>query len=77
LQAAGGVTARPETARFPWEAVLAFGLGRLRLLPASFWALSLPEFAAMAGISPAGGFAIARRRLEQMMTQFPDGGTNG
>lgn len=69
--------AGPSGERFPWEAVLAFGLGRLRLSPDRFWALTLPEFSALAGL--AGGFraGIARRRLDDLMTMFPDGGRNG
>lgn len=61
-----------ERAFFPWASVIRFGLGRLRLNPDAFWALSLPELAALAG----GGEAPAhttRHRLAALMARFPDG----
>lgn len=50
---------------------MTLGLSRLRLLPDVFWALSLPELAAMAGAfgHPAG---LLRREVEALMTRFPD-----
>ncbi|MGL3606471.1 rcc01693 family protein [Rhizobium sp. G187] len=69
MRAAGGdrVRARP----FPWEAAMTLGLHRLRLSPQVFWALTLPELAAMAG-GPDRSAAISRRDVEALMARFPD-----
>lgn len=48
---------------------MALGLSRLRLPPDVFWALTLPELAAMAG-GPRGG--MTRDGLEALMRRFPD-----
>ena len=76
MRAAGGLKAGPAAERFPWGAILAFGLGRLRLNVRDFWALTLPEFTAMTGF-PVGSLAPARKRLDDLMTLFPDGGKDG
>lgn len=76
MRAAGGLKAGPAAERFPWDAILCFGLGRLRLNSRDFWALTLPEFAAMTGF-PGLSFAPARKRLDDLMTMFPDGGKHG
>ena len=60
---------------FPWEAVMAIGLGVLRLDPEVFWAMTLREFdAALAGAS--GRFSAEpsfdRARLIALMQRFPD-----
>jgi uncharacterized phage protein (TIGR02216 family) len=56
---------------FPWGAALHFGLGRLRLAPDAFWALTTAELLALAGgLTPAE--APDRRRLEQLMHDWPD-----
>jgi uncharacterized phage protein (TIGR02216 family) len=61
--------ARPQP--FPWGAALHFGLGRLRLAPDGFWALTPRELLALAGgLAPAA--APDRRHLEQMMHAWPD-----
>lgn len=63
---------RPERALFPWASVIRFGLGRLRLPPTAFWALSLPELVALIGAQ--GGAELAtRERLTALMALFPDG----
>jgi len=70
LRAAGG---EPATVRaFPWEAVLDAGLCRLRLHPNVFWALSLVEFAAMAGAFAPGSVRLSRAGLERLMRDYPD-----
>ncbi|PWW02217.1 putative phage protein (TIGR02216 family) [Hoeflea marina] len=59
-------------AAFPWAAILGFGLGRLRLPPTQFWALSLPELAALAGPPVAAPAVTGRADLARLMRQFPD-----
>jgi hypothetical protein len=41
--AGGGAVTKQERALFPWASAIRFGLGRLRLSPRTFWALSLPS----------------------------------
>jgi uncharacterized phage protein (TIGR02216 family) len=48
--AGGGAVTKQERALFPWASAIRFGLGRLRLSPRTFWALSLPEFVALIGV---------------------------
>lgn len=61
--------ARPQP--FPWGAALHFGLGLLRLAPASFWLLTPRELMALTGGMrlPA---APDRVRLTELMNQWPD-----
>ena len=63
----------------PWEALIAFGLGRLRLPPDQFWALSFLEFRALLPAGPAAGLntTIARVTLENLVKRYPDGDPNG
>jgi hypothetical protein len=42
----------------------------LRLAPATFWSLSLPEWRAL--LQPPRAQALARNDLEQLMTLYPD-----
>jgi hypothetical protein len=49
LSAAGGDKVQAR-APFPWDEAMAFGLGRLRLSPHSFWAMTPRELAAGAEI---------------------------
>lgn len=53
---------------------MALGLGRLRLAPGDFWALSLCEWRALVEghFGPAAP-AMARAGLEQLMKEYPDG----
>jgi uncharacterized phage protein (TIGR02216 family) len=61
--------ARPQP--FPWGAALHFGLGRLRLVPAHFWAMSPRELIAMTGgMRPAE--APTRDQLTALMDEWPD-----
>ncbi|MCZ8375035.1 MAG: phage tail assembly chaperone [Beijerinckiaceae bacterium] len=56
-----------------WGELLAFGLGRLRLSPDAFWAMSLPEFRAAAlGLFGPPAFPPDRAALDALMRQFPD-----
>ncbi|MGX1309349.1 putative phage protein (TIGR02216 family) [Amorphus suaedae] len=50
---------------FPWTEAMRFGLGRLGLAPAAFWAMSLPEL--MAALPPAGAAAGETRRLRALI----------
>jgi uncharacterized phage protein (TIGR02216 family) len=51
------------------------GLGLLRLSPSAFWAMSMPEFTAVAstllGHSP-GADAPSRFALSELMQRYPD-----
>lgn len=60
---------------FPWDDVMAFGLGTLRLPPREFWAMTPREMAAAhAGVSGRGvGTALGREGLERLMALHPDG----
>ncbi|WP_421779126.1 phage tail assembly chaperone [Hoeflea sp.] len=51
--------------------MIRFGLGRLRLPPETFWALSLPELVALTGGGSNSGHAT-RSDLQQLMARFPD-----
>ncbi len=65
----------PEPAPFPWKAALQAGLCRLRLDPATFWAMTPVELAIAAGVDGhAGGGAPGRQALEALMLRFPDRG---
>jgi uncharacterized phage protein (TIGR02216 family) len=60
-------------AGFPWDAIMAFGLGRLRLSPEAFWAMTPREMAsAMAAVLPRTT-APGRAALAELMDRFPDG----
>ncbi|WP_332716964.1 rcc01693 family protein [Pelagibacterium mangrovi] len=60
---------------FPWDEVMAFGLGTLRLSPREFWAMTPREMAAAhAGVSGRGVSApLGREGLERLMALHPDG----
>ncbi len=57
---------------FPWDMAMAVGLGRLRLDPRVFWALSVREFAAVAGLIGEGSGSLTRPVLAGLMQRFPD-----
>lgn len=56
---------------FPWEALMRFGLGELRLAPRDFWAMTLPELRAAIGARGAQP-APTRDALDELMRRFPD-----
>ncbi|HTT98969.1 MAG TPA: phage tail assembly chaperone [Rhizomicrobium sp.] len=58
---------------FSWQLVLELGLGALRLAPAIFWAMSLPEWRAALSRLPKRAAPLARSDLEHLMKEFPDG----
>jgi uncharacterized phage protein (TIGR02216 family) len=68
----------PEPAPFPWKAALQAGLCRLRLDPATFWAMTPVELAIAVGVhGHGGGGAPGRQALEALMLRFPDRSGDG
>ncbi len=58
---------------FPWQQIMSFGFGLLRLSPAQFWQLSLPELkAAIDCYRPNEQPSITRQWLVDAMQQHPD-----
>ena len=55
---------------FPWAAMMAMGLGTLRLSPRDFWAATPREIAA--AFPKPHGAALPRGVLERLLEQFPD-----
>ncbi|WP_299870608.1 rcc01693 family protein [uncultured Hoeflea sp.] len=62
---------KPERAFFPWASVIRFGLGRLRLPPEAFWALSLRELMVLLD-NQAALDTTTRQGIEALMARFPD-----
>lgn len=61
------------TRALPWHALMAAGLGRLRLAPACFWAMTPREFLAALGHGATTGAApIRRETLQALMAAYPD-----
>ncbi len=56
---------------FPWAAAMAFGLGRLRLAPSAFWAMTPRELAAAASAF-ARPAAPTPDDLAALIACFPD-----
>ena len=62
----------------PWAALMTFGLVRMRLSPATFWALSLTEFRLMAApLAPLRLAVPDRTELEALAQRYPDGDRHG
>lgn len=60
-------------AAFPWDEVLAFGLGVLRWPPDVLWAATPREIAAAAaGLAPVRAEAPGRDAMAALMAAFPD-----
>ena len=62
----------------PWERLMAFGFGQLRLDPEHFWSMTLREVeAAIANVCGNAHRigAPARQRFEALMQSHPDTGT--
>jgi uncharacterized phage protein (TIGR02216 family) len=58
---------------FPWRVAMAFGLGRLRLPPEAFWAMTPRELALAAeGMSGRIGAPLGRHTLNELMNRYPD-----
>lgn len=65
---------------FPWKAVMAAGLGPMRLSPKDFWSMTPREFAAALDRSAFSGSPFRRAELHALMRDYPDRkeqGTNG
>lgn len=59
---------------FPWREAMAFGLGRLRLPPAVFWAMTPRELALAAeGVNGRRAPPLGRGALDELMQRYPDG----
>lgn len=60
----------------PWAEMMAFGLGVLRLGPATFWGMTIPEFKAAAR-GQRGEFGVVEpitpHAFAALMQRFPDG----
>lgn len=66
--------AAASPAAFPWDAAIGFGLGRLRLSPRDFWAMTPVELAAAWRALAGGnvGQAPDRAALTALMERYPD-----
>ena len=60
------------SAPFPWDQVMAFGLGTLRMDPAAFWRATPRELLALAG--PSRPLPPDRTGLLALLERFPDRG---
>lgn len=63
-------------APFPWKAVMAAGLGRMRLAPKDFWSMTPRELAAVLDPAPLIGPAPNRSDLALLMRAYPDNKEN-
>lgn len=62
------------SAGFPWREAMAFGLGRLALPPAQFWAMTPRELALAAeGVAGRRALPLGRAALDTLMQRYPDG----
>lgn len=60
-------------AAFPWDEVMAFGLGRLAWAPEQFWAATPREIAAaLRAHGGAGSEPTKRSTLSALMAAYPD-----
>ena len=65
--------AEESVAAFPWDEVMAVGLGVLKFSPQDFWRMTPREFArAIAPMTAAPVPPIGRAGLVALMRQFPD-----
>jgi uncharacterized phage protein (TIGR02216 family) len=56
-----------------WQALMRTGLGRLRMAPETFWAMSPREFAAaVEGATGRQAAPMGRGRLLELMAAHPD-----
>ena len=59
-----------------WDGLMRVGLGLLRLPPDVFWGMTPRELGRAlegAGLVPAGGPALRRGDLDDLIARFPDG----
>jgi uncharacterized phage protein (TIGR02216 family) len=58
---------------FPWEAIMTFGLGTLKLPPDEFWRSTPLEIsAALRAFSNVVSAPPSRKQFEEIMARFPD-----
>lgn len=57
---------------FPWDEVMAFGLGRLKLSSKAFWAMTPRELVAAMSAYAGPVAAPERSALAKLMNRFPD-----
>lgn len=64
-----------EVRQFPWDEVIALGLGLLRLAPRDFWSMTPREFSLVLRIldRDRAGSTPTRAALATLMQMFPDG----
>lgn len=61
---------------FPWEEVIGFGLGTLRLAPDAFWRMTVRELGqALKAVRGHLAAPLARSDLAALMARFPDTAT--
>lgn len=58
--------------RFDWAALMRVGMAELGLRPAEFWNLTPAELVFLANGGTAGGPALGRAVLQDLMNRFPD-----
>jgi uncharacterized phage protein (TIGR02216 family) len=64
-----------KPAALPWDRIIGYGLGVLRLSPAAFWAMTPREFAlAVEALTGGGAVAIGRDEFAALIRSFPDVG---
>jgi len=62
-----------DAAPFPWDEVLAFGFGVLRLSPDCFWRMTPRELShAVRGIRGVPAAPLSRMAFVELMKRFPD-----
>ncbi|WP_157775400.1 rcc01693 family protein [Hartmannibacter diazotrophicus] len=71
MRPAAGAGEQARGQPFPWQEAMHAGLGRLRLSPRDFWAMT-PRELALAIAAPRYGVAPSRSALGRMMALFPD-----
>ncbi len=62
----------PGARAFPWDEVMGFAFGVLRLSPPVFWAMTPRELALAMRPRLAGAEVPTRDQFERMLRQFPD-----
>ena len=57
---------------FPWQEVMGFGLGVLKLHPAQFWAMSPRELAAAMDVHASRRSTPSRAEFDALLESNPD-----
>jgi uncharacterized phage protein (TIGR02216 family) len=62
-----------KPAALPWDRIIGYGLGVLRLSPSAFWKMTPREFAlAVEAVTGGMAGAIDRHDFAALMRSFPD-----